>query len=138
MATEKMQPSGETFFIYGEPANINYFVKTELESVSVTGVVDKPVEVKAHTRRRYVGDPTPSNVLKHDRVFLYDPGRKSGNALPGSPFILSDGIETRQFTLQGTVRDLHSYLIGDAKVALKLTTNDGAKYSIAAAAGGGG
>ena len=138
MATEKMQPDGETFFIYGEPANINYFVKTALESVSVGSVVDKTSEVKAHTRRRYVGDPTPSNVLKHDRTFMYDPGRTSGNALPGSPFILTDGVETRQFTIQGSVRDLHSYLVSEAKVALRLITNDGGKYKIAAASGGGG
>ena len=138
MATEKMQPDGETFFIYGEPANINYFVKTTLESVSVGGVVDKTSSVKKHSRRRYVGDPIPSDVSAHSRTFMYDPGRTSGNALPGKPFILSDGIETRQFTLQGNITDLHSYLVSDAKVALKLTTNDGAKYSIAAAAGGGG
>ena len=138
MAREKMQPDGETFFIYGEPANINYFVKTALESVSVGAVVNKTSEVQAHTRRRYVGDQTPSNVQKFNREFMYDPGRTSGNALPGKPFILSDGVETRQFTLQGNIIDLHAYLVGEAKVALKLTTNDGAKYSIAAAAGGGG
>ena len=133
MAREKMQPDGETFFIYGEPANINYFVKTALESVSIGSVVDKSSTVKKHKRRRYVGDPIPSDVEEHTRQFMYDPGRTSGNALPGKPFILSDGTETRQFTLQGNIMDLHSYLVGDAKVALKLTTNDGAKYSIAAA-----
>ena len=136
MAREKMQPEGEDFFIYGEPANINYFLKTALESVSVGGVVDKPVSVKAHKRRRYVGDPAPSDIPKHDKVVLYDPGRTSGNALPGKPFILSDGTETRQFTLQGDIINLHSFLVSNAKMALKLTTNEGAKYSIAAAAGG--
>ncbi len=136
MAREKMQPDGKDFFIYGEPANINYFVKTALESVSVGSVVDKSASVKAHTRRKYVGDTAPSNVSGFTREFMYDPGRTSGNALPGKPFILSDGVETRQFTLQGNIMDLHSYLVGDAKVALKLTTNDGAKYSIAAAGGG--
>ena len=137
MATEKMQPDGESFFIYGEPANINYFLKTALESVTVGSVVDKQSTVKAHTRRRYVGDPTPSNVSGHEREWMYDPGRRVGNALPGSPFILSDGTEKRQFTLQGDIMDLHAFLVGDAKMALKLTTNEGATYSIAAAEGGG-
>lgn len=136
MAREKMQPDGEDFFIYGEPANINYFVTTALESVSVGAVVDKSSSVSAHTRRRYVGDSSPSNVKSFTREFMYDPGRTSGNALPGKPFILSDGTETRQFTLQGNIMDLHSYLVDEAKVDLKLTTNDGAKYTIKKAAGG--
>ena len=137
MAREKMQPDGEDFFIYGEPANINFFVKTALESVSVGSVVDKTSTVKAHTRRKYVGDTAPSNVSGFTREFMYDPGRTSGNALPGSPFILIGGGETRQFTLQGDIKDLHSYLVGDAKIDLKLISNEGGKYTIKVAAGGG-
>jgi len=132
----KMQPAGTDFFIYGEPANINYFLKTTLEPVTVAGAENRQSTVSAHTRRRYVGDPTPINVSGSSREWLYDPGRKVGNALPGSPFILSDGIETRQFTLQGNIVDLHAFLVGDAKVAMTLTSADGAKYQIAAASGG--
>ena len=134
----KMQPDGEEFFIYGEPANINYFVNTDLESVSVDGVENRQSAVRAHTRRQYPGDTTTINVSGHNRTWMYDPGRTSGNALPGEPFILSDGTETRQFTLQGNIVDLHSYLVGEASMALTLKTARGAKYAIAAAAQGGG
>jgi hypothetical protein len=134
----KMQPPGNDFFIYGEPANINYFLNTTLEPVTVAGAENRQSSVSAHTRRRYVGDPTPINVSGSQREWLYDPGRKVGNALPGSPFILSDGVETRQFTLQGNLIDLHAFLVGDAAMPLTLTSADGAKYAIAAATGGNG
>ena len=127
-----MQPEGTDFFIYGEPANINYFVETDLTPVSEAGAETRQSSVSAHTRRRYVGDTNPINVSGSQREWLYDPGRKVGNALPGSPFILSDGIETRQFTLQGDIVDLHSYLVGEASMDLTLRTGDGAKYKIKA------
>lgn len=131
-----MQPSGESFFIYGEPANINYFVNTDLESVTVGGVQNRQSSVRAHTRRQYPGDPTTINVSGHSREYLFDPGRTNGNALPGSPFILTDGVETRQFTLQGNIMDLHSYLVGEASMNLVLKTSRGASYAIAAAGDG--
>ena len=131
-----MQPSGESFFIYGEPANINYFVSTPLESVTVGGVENRTSAVRAHSRRQYPGDPTSINVSSHSREYLFDPGRTNGNALPGEPFILSDGVETRQFTFQGNIMDLHSYLVGEASMNLVLKTARGASYAIAAAAGG--
>ena len=134
----KMQPDGQPFFIYGEPENINYFVNTDLESVSVTGVQNRESAVRTHPRRRYPGDSAPYNVPGHTRTWLYDPGRTSGNALPGSSFILTDGVETRQFTLQGNIIDLHSYLVGEASMALVLKTASGASYPIAAASNGGG
>ena len=132
----KMQPTGESFFIYGEPANINYFVNTDLESVTVGGVENRESAVRTHPRRQYPGDPTPYNVPGHSRRYLFDPGRTNGNALPGEPFILSDGVETRQFTVQGNIMDLHSYLVGEASMNLVLKTARGASYAIAAAAGG--
>ena len=132
-----MQPAGTDFFIYGEPANINYFVETDLTPVSAEGAQTRTSTVGAHTRRRYVGDSNPINVSGSQREWLYDPGRKVGNALPGAPFILSDGTETRQFTLQGNIVDLHAYLVGEASMDLTLTSADGAKYTIAQATGGG-
>lgn len=133
-----MQPAGTDFFIYGEPANINYFVNTDLVPVSEEGVENRTSTVRAHTRRRYAGDQTPINVQEAPRTWLYDPGRKVGNALPGTSFILSDGTEKRQFTLQGDVIDLHAYLVSEAAMDLKLHMSSGGKYSIAAAGNGGG
>ena len=133
---QKMTPTGKAFSIWGIPANINYFVKTPLVPDSQEGVVNKSTTVSAHTRRRYVNDPAPMNVSGHSREFMYDPGRKVGNSIPGFSFILNDGTEKRQFTLDGDVMDLHAYLISQASMDLTLYTQ-GASYEITAAADGG-
>ena len=133
-----MQPAGTDFFIYGEPDNINFFVTTPLAPVSEEGAETRQASVSAHTRRRYAGDTNPINVSGSQREYLYDPGRKVGNALPGNSFILSGGGEKRQFTLQGEIVDLHAYLVGEASIALRLHTGRGASYPIAAASAEGG
>lgn len=129
MTTQKFSPEGFELSIYGEAANINYFLTTPLVPDSEDGIVNKTSTVKAHTRRRYVGDPTPSNVSGGDRVWMYDPGRIRLNVLPGDPFILSDGTEKRQFTFTGNVVDLHAYLKSNVKEETKLYTT-GAPYVI--------
>lgn len=131
----KCTPTDQNFSIWCIPANFNYFVKTALTPDSVEGVVNKSSNVKQHSRRKYVNDPAPSNVDPHPRVFMYDPGRKVGSALPGFSFILDDGLEKRQFTIEGDVVDLHAYLKGELKNETKLFTQ-GARYTIAAAEGG--
>jgi len=131
----KMTPTGKNFSIWGIPANINYFISEELAADSVEGVVNKTTTVKAHSRRRYVNDPAPINVGSHGREFMYDPGRKVGNALPGFSFILNDGTEKRQFTLQGDVMDLHAWLLTTLNNPTKLYTQ-GASYELTPAEGG--
>ena len=131
----KMTPTGKNFSIWGIPGNINYFISEELAADSVEGVVNKTTTVKAHSRRRYVNDPAPINVGSHGREFMYDPGRKVGNALPGFSFILNDGTEKRQFTLQGDVMDLHAWLLTTLNNPTKLYTQ-GASYELTPAEGG--
>lgn len=126
---QKCTPTGEDFSIWCIPANFNYFVETDLTPDSTTSVVNKTTQVKAHTRRKYVNDPAPSNVPQHSREFMVDPGRKVGNALPGYSFILDDGTEKRQFTTDADVMDLHSYLLSDLSAETKLYTQ-GARYVI--------
>lgn len=135
MAAQKMVPAGTDIAIYGEPANINYFLNTDLTPVSQTGAVDKQTSVKAHTRRRYVGDDAPSNVSASTREYLYDPGRRNGSAVPGNPFILDDGTEKRQFHYTGTLMDLHAFIKGDASMDLTLYSQSAA-YEIKAAEAG--
>ena len=106
--------------IYAETANINYFLKTPLAPASEGGVVEKQANVKAFSRRRYPGDPEPSNVSASTREFLYDPGRRNGNATPGKPFILDDGLEKRSFTFTGPFNDLHAFIVSDAKMDLTI------------------
>ena len=128
---EKCTPAGRDFSIYCIPANFNYFVKTDLVPDTEGGVENKQSSVSAHTRRRYIDDPAPSNVSGHAREYMYDPGRKVGNSIPGFSFILDDGVEKRQFTLDGNVMDLHAYLVSDLSVDVKLYTQ-GARYVIEA------
>ena len=125
----KMTPMGKNISIWGIHANINYFIEETLVGDSVEGVVNKSTSVKSHSRRRYVGDPAPINVDGHPREFMYDPGRKVGNALPGFSFILDDGTEKRQFTLQGDVMDLHAWLLTTLNNTTKLYTQ-GASYEL--------
>ena len=129
MTIQKFTPDGFELAIYAEEANINYFLTTPLTPASVGAVVSKTATVKASTRRQYVGDPTPVNVSGGERVYMYDPGRKVGNALPGEPFILDDGTEKRQMTFSGNVVDLHAFLLSDVKEETKLYTT-GARYVI--------
>ena len=83
-------------------------------------MVEKTANVKAFSRRRYPGDPEPSNVSATTREFLYDPGRRNGNATPGKPFILDDGLEKRSFTFTGPFNDLHAFIVSDAKMDLTI------------------
>jgi len=129
MTVQKFAPEGFELAIYAEQANLNYFLTTAIEPASAGAIVNKTASVKSHTRRKYVGDPAPSNIPETDRTYMYDPGRKVGNALPGQPFILDDGVEKRQMTFSGNVIDLHAFLMSDAKMELKLYTT-GARYVI--------
>ena len=133
---QKCPPSGRDFSIYCIPANFNYFVKTDLVPDSDEGVTNVTSNVKAHSRRLYYNDIIKVNVSAHERTFLVDPGRKVGSALPGYSFVLDDGTETRQFTTDADVVDLHAYLLGELNADTKLYTN-GARYLIKPAAEGG-
>lgn len=132
MISKMTTPAG-TNTIIGEPANINYFLKTPLEPDSAASVQNKQTTVKAHTRRRYFNDTAPSNVSAATRDYLFDPGRRNGNALPGNPFILDDGVEKRQFQYTGTFIDLHAFFVGEAKQSLTLYSQS-ATYSIVVSA----
>lgn len=135
MASQKMTiPDGDVTII-GEPANINYFLNTALVPDSQGNTENKQSNVKAHTRRQYVGDETEINVSASTRTWLKDPGRRNGAAIPGNPFILDDGTEKRQFHYTGNFIDLHAFMVGQAKMALTLYSQS-ARYSIAAAEAG--
>jgi len=134
MATVKMTTPAGNNAIYGELANINYFIKTPLTPDSEEGAQNKSTTVSAHTRRRYATDDTPVNVSGGTREFLFDPGRRNGAAIPGNPFILDDGTERRQFSYTGNFVDLHAFFVGEAKTDLTLFSQSAA-YSISEASG---
>ena len=132
--TKMTTPSGANTII-GDVANINYFLNTPLTPDSETGVVNKTATVKAHTRRRFASDSSPVNVSGGTREYLYDPGRRNGSAIPGNPFILADGTETRSFMYTGDFVDLHAFFVGGAAMDLTLYSQSAA-YSIVAAEAG--
>jgi len=138
MTIQKMTiPSSETA-IWGEPTNINYFLNTDLTPDSASGVVNKQTTVRSHTRHQYPGDSTPINVATSAREFMVEPGRKSGNALPGKSFrVVGDaglpGEENRQFTYQGRWEDVHSLFVGEAAMQVHLYSPSGTRYVVAAA-----
>lgn len=137
MAIQKHVYDAEGNAIYAETANINYFLTTPLAPAGEGTVVNKTSNVKAFTRRRYPGDPTPSNVSATTREYLFDPGRRNGTATPGNPFILDDGVEKRSFTYTGPFTDLHAFITGDASKSLTLYSPS-ASYVITVEEGGGG
>ena len=126
------------FTIYGETANINYFLKTALTPATTAGATVKQVAVSAHTRRQYPGDLTTTNVSSSGREVLVDPTRKSGNGLPGrSITLVADaglpGEERRTFTLKGRWVDFHAFLVSNAKMQIHAYNNTGARSTIVAA-----
>ena len=125
----KLEVPDETFFIWGYVENINYFLTDPLEEYEVADAEQKTATKKGHTRRRYVNDPSPSNVKEHDYDYLFDPGRRTSNALPGFSFILYDGTEKRQFTTNATVVQLRRWLTKSVSKKCRLYTQ-GASYAI--------
>ena len=132
MAIEKHEAVADKVYIWAETANINHFVTTQLTPLSYGSVTNGNATVKSHTRRQYPGDTSTVNVAGHSRVFIQDPGRKNGNSLPGSSFVIDDGTERRQMTYQGDFTDLHAYFVGDTKKAITLYSERGVRYAIAA------
>lgn len=132
----KLVVPDQPWLIYGHPANFNHFVTTPLVPASAAGREYQGGQKKAHSRRAYVNDPTPSSVATHGYSYVHDPGRKTGNAIPGWSFILDDGTEKRQFTTTGDVVTLIAYLEDEVKGPTRLYTN-GARYDISPAAEGG-
>ena len=133
-------PAGQPVTIYGETANINYFLQNDLDPDDADGVTNGQVSVSSHTRQQYPGDATAMNVTGSSREFLIDPTRKSGNGLPGKSFVLvalnaqGEVTEKRQFTYKGRWLDLHAFLSAEAAFNMFAFNNTGARYTLAATA----
>ena len=141
MAIEKFQPDTDVdLFVYGEEANLEYFFGA-LEPLAAQAATNKSVSVGSHARKRFIGDTQGHTVSAHSRTILVDPGAKNGNSLPGKPFVcqeldengdVPENGELRQFTYEGTFRDLHAQLVGTNARGMFLISPSGKKYKIAA------
>jgi hypothetical protein len=129
-------PTGGSFTIYAEPANINYFINGDLTPDTTDGVTNGQASVSAHSRQQYPGDTTTVGVSSSQREYLVDPTRKSGNGLPGKNFVLAaldangQVVEKRQFTYKGRWIDLHAFLSAEAAFDLYAFNSSGARYTI--------
>lgn len=123
--------------IYGEKANIEYFVKASMTPDVVNGVVNKQVTRSGYSRRQYPGDTTPVGVGGSVAEYVVDPSRKSGAALPGRSIrlVADPGMpneESRVFTLKGRWIDFHAWLRANAKMLIHAYNSSGARYTIPA------
>ena len=64
-----------------------------------------------------------------------DPGRKSGSAIPGQPFRITDGTENRMMRYTGNWVDVHAFFTGNVDSDVSLYSPTGTRYIITAAAG---
>ena len=107
--------------IWGETANLQYFLTTTIEADTVGGVETRTKDITKRSVRRYVGDPDPYEIgAVTGARYVYDPGRKGGGGTPGKEMILDDGVERRSFTYVGSFVDVHAFILGDAKMDLTL------------------
>ena len=139
MAIEKFKPdAAKDLFIYGEKANVEYFLGSQT-SLEAGAAANKAVSVGSHSRKRFIGDTQGHTVSAHSRTILVDPGAKNGNSLPGKPFVAQEladngapnpNGELRQFTYEGTFRDLHAVFVGNALKTVWLISPSGKKYKV--------
>ena len=136
MALQKHTLPGTSSAIWAETDNLNYFSSTEISPDSDGNVTNESANVAASKRRQYPGDPSPFNVPTHSRVYLVDPGRKSGSAIPGQPFRINDGTENRMMRFTGNWVDVHAFFTGNVDADVSLYSPTGTRYIIAAVQGG--
>jgi hypothetical protein len=106
--------------LYDVNGNLTFFADvTGLTDKTKTGV-DKQVNVKAHTRSRFMGDPAPHQVSASVYERSYGNGRSKG-ALPGYTITFvadagTPGEEKRQFQYTGSMSALIAWLKTTAKM----------------------
>ncbi len=125
----KLVYTDEAFVVYGNPLNWNYFFDKEISSAAAEGLTPKGYVRSEHKRRRYPGDPSPINVSQANCEWVFDPGRKVGNAVPGFSIVLDDGTEKRQFTFDGDVSELLLFAKEHLKAKTRIYTQ-GARYVV--------
>ena len=117
---------GKTVKVYAIKDNWNYFVT---DTPDLPGaLVNKTYAIPSSQVHRWPGDPLPFNRKGYTATRALPVAR--GRALPGKPFVLTDGIETRQFSFTGSLTSLYSYVLGAAKIDFTLVSPSGKSYLI--------
>jgi len=126
---QKLKYEDEAFTVYGSVTNWNYFFDKLIVPVSESGLSVQTYVRGAHTRRRYPGDTAPINVSQAQCEWVFDPGRKVGNAVPGFTIILDDKTEKRQFQYAGDIAALLLFAEDHLKKETAIYTQ-GARYIV--------
>ena len=113
--------NGKEVKVYAIEDNWNYFVTDTADVAGTT--VSKTYRVPGSQVHRFPGDPLPFNRGAYTATRALPVAR--GRALPGKPFILSDGIETRQFSFTGSLTSLYAYVMSAAKKDFTLVSPSG-------------
>lgn len=106
--------------LYDTHGNLTYFADTAGLTDKTKTAEDKQVNVKAHTRVRFMRDPAPYQVSATAYQRSYKMGRAKG-ALPGYTVVfVSDaglpGEQKRSFQYTGTLSGLRAWMAGTAKM----------------------
>jgi len=127
---------GRRITLWGEQANLSYFMQGFNTPDGPMGTVDKTTSFAASSAEMYPGDPNPIERTGGERRFMWDPARRTRRSLPGRTIILQELMgdqlepgERRAFTLRGQWMDFHAYAVSSAKVDFKAFNNTGA-YSL--------
>lgn len=120
--------------IWDKYDNLKYFCDVSGLTEASASIVNKQATVKGSSVHYYMNSPSTYTRAATSRQFMFDPGRRKGNAIPGNPFVLvSDaglpGEERRQFRYEGAIIDLHAFLVGSAKMMLDFYSETGTRYT---------
>ena len=118
--------NGKSVKVYAIKDNWNYFVTDTADVPGVTPSVS--YAVRGQSVHRFPGDPLPYNRAGFTATRSLPVARK--RTLPGKPFVLTDGIETRQFSFVGSLSSLYAYCLSAAKQDFTLISPSGAARPI--------
>lgn len=120
--------------IWDKFGNLEFFCDVSGLTEASASIVNKTANVKSSSVHYYMNSPTTYTRGATVKQFIVDPGRRKGNAIPGTEFVLVadaglPGEEIRQFTYEGAFMDLHAFLVGAAKMQLDLYSGRNAHYT---------
>ena len=111
--------------IWDKYGNLDYFCDTTGLTEASASIVNKTANVKSSSVHYYMNSEATYTRAATAKQFIYDPGRRKGNAIPGKPFVLVadaglPGEESRQMRYEGAFMDLHAFITGAAKMQVDL------------------
>ena len=114
--------NGKSVKVFAIKENWNHFVTDTADVPGATPSVSYPV--RGQSVHRFPGDPQPFNRAGFTATRSLPVARK--RSIPGKPFVLTDGIETRQFSFTGSLSSLYAYCLSAAKLDFTLISPSGA------------